>query len=109
MPDKETKKLFDEDGYADSFEAKVLAVRKDIEQKNTAQETVGKQQKVKEKSTAKEERITEERIAKEERADKGKRTGKEKETGKEKRTVDEGRILEVILDRTLFFPEECLV
>ena len=106
MPDKETKKLFDEDGYADSFKAKVLAVRKDIEQKNTAQKTAENQQRVKEESTAKEERITEERITKEERTDKKKRTGKEKGTGKEKRTVDEGRILEVILDQTLFFPEE---
>ena len=106
MPDKETKKLFDEDGYADSFEAKVLAVRKDIEQKNTAQKTAENQQRVKEESTAKEERITEERITKEERTDKKKRTGKEKGTGKEKRTVDKGRILEVILDQTLFFPEE---
>ena len=95
MPDKETRKLFDEDGYADSFEAKVLAVRKDIDQRNTAQKTAEKQQRVKEESTAKEER-----------SEKGKRTGKEKGTGKEKRTVDEGRILEIILDRTLFFPEE---
>ena len=62
MPDKETKKLFDEDGYADSFEAKVLAVRKDIEKKNTAQKTAENQQRVKEERTAKEERITEERI-----------------------------------------------
>ena len=106
MPDKETKKLFDEDGYADSFEAKVLAVRKDIEQKNTAQKTAENQQRVKEERTAEEERITEERITKEERTDKRKRTGKEKGTGKEKRTVDEGGILEVILDQTLFFPEE---
>ena len=77
MPDMETRKLFDEDGYSFSFEAKVLAAGRDSEQKNSPQKAADKLQ----------------------RAD-------EKRRVNENRTVNEGRILEVILDRTLFFPEE---